>query len=45
MAISITRELAHRLEMNNNRLRAALSEVQRLREEAHEREAGAVPVE
>lgn len=44
MAVSIMRELAHRLEMNNNRLRAALSEVQQLREQQREREPGAMPV-
>jgi CRP/FNR family cyclic AMP-dependent transcriptional regulator len=32
MAVSIMRELAHRLELNNNQLRDALSEVKRLRE-------------
>lgn len=32
MAVSIMRELAHRLELTNNRLRTALSEVERLRE-------------
>jgi CRP/FNR family transcriptional regulator, cyclic AMP receptor protein len=32
MAVSIMRELAHRLEMTNNQLRNALSEVRRLRE-------------
>ncbi|HEV8032708.1 MAG TPA: cyclic nucleotide-binding domain-containing protein [Stellaceae bacterium] len=32
MAVSIMRELAHRLELNNNQLRTALSELQRLRE-------------
>ena len=32
MAVSIMRELAHRLELTNNQLRTALSEVQRLRE-------------
>jgi CRP-like cAMP-binding protein len=31
MAVSIMRELAHRLEMTNNQLRTALTEVQRLR--------------
>jgi CRP/FNR family transcriptional regulator, cyclic AMP receptor protein len=34
MAVSIMRELAHRLELNNNQLRTALSELQRLRETA-----------
>jgi len=32
MAVSIMRELAHRLELTNNQLRSALSEVRRLRE-------------
>jgi CRP-like cAMP-binding protein len=32
MAVSIMRELAHRLEMTNNQLRGALSEVRQLRE-------------
>jgi CRP-like cAMP-binding protein len=32
MAVSIMRELAHRLELTNNRLQTALSEVERLRE-------------
>src|SRR5580693_5291200 len=32
MAVSIMRELAHRLDMNNHLLRDALSEVRRLRE-------------
>jgi len=34
MAVSIMRELAHRLEMTNNQLRNALSEVRQLREGA-----------
>jgi CRP-like cAMP-binding protein len=34
MAVSIMRELAHRLELTNNQLRGALSEVQRLRDKA-----------
>ena len=34
MAVSIMRELAHRLEMTNNQLRTALTEVQRLRQDA-----------
>jgi len=34
MAVSIMRELAHRLELTNNQLRNALSEVRRLREGA-----------
>jgi hypothetical protein len=33
MAISIMRELAHRLELTNQQLRAALSELRELREE------------
>ena len=40
MAISIMRELAHRLEMNNHQLQRALSELQRLRQDA-----GAAPAE
>jgi CRP-like cAMP-binding protein len=32
IAVSIMRELAHRLELTNNQLRSALSEVRRLRE-------------
>ncbi len=42
MAISIMRELAHRLELTNNQLRNAISEVQRLR--AAEHHADAAPV-
>ncbi len=34
MAVSIMQELAHRVESTNNQLRAALSEVQKLRERA-----------
>jgi regulator of replication initiation timing len=34
MAVSIMRELAHRLELTNNQLRNALSEVRQLREAA-----------
>jgi CRP-like cAMP-binding protein len=45
MAVSIMRELAHRLELNNNQLRAALSEVRRLREAQPHAEAGASPAE
>jgi CRP/FNR family transcriptional regulator, cyclic AMP receptor protein len=41
MAISIMRELAHRLEHTNNQLRKAISEVQRLR--AAEQHADAAP--
>jgi CRP/FNR family transcriptional regulator, cyclic AMP receptor protein len=40
MAVSIMRELAHRLELTNNQLRTALTEVQRLRQDA-----GAAPAE
>jgi len=40
MAVSIMRELAHRLELTNNRLLAATTEVQRLRQTA-----GAAPAE
>ena len=50
MAVSIMRELAHRLELTNNQLRNALSEVRRLREGAGpqaavRQEAGASPAE
>ena len=34
MAVSIMRELAHRLELTNNQLRTAMTEVQRLRQTA-----------
>jgi CRP-like cAMP-binding protein len=34
IAVSIMQELAHRLEANNNQLRAALAETKRLRETA-----------
>jgi CRP/FNR family transcriptional regulator, cyclic AMP receptor protein len=40
MAVSIMRELAHRLELTNNQLRTALAETRRLREGA-----GATPAE
>jgi CRP-like cAMP-binding protein len=40
MAVSIMRELAHRLELTNNQLRAARSEVNKLRQSA-----GAAPAE
>ena len=40
MAVSIMRELAHRLDLNNHQLTAALSEIRRLREGA-----GASPAE
>ncbi len=43
MAISIMRELAHRLELTNNQLRDALSEVRTLREGAPHQGAGATP--
>ena len=36
MAVSIMQELAHRVEANNNQLRAALSEVRQLRDQAGE---------
>jgi CRP-like cAMP-binding protein len=45
MAVSIMRELAHRLELNNNQLRTALSEIRRLREGQLHAEAGASPAE
>ena len=50
MAVSIMRELAHRLELTNNQLRNALSEVRRLREGAApqgpvRQEAGTSPAE
>jgi CRP/FNR family transcriptional regulator, cyclic AMP receptor protein len=50
MAVSIMRELAHRLELTNNQLRAALSEVRRLREEPAPQQTsrpgpGATPVQ
>ena len=44
MAVSIMRELAHRLELTNNQLRTALSEVRRLREAAADQHAGPGPV-
>jgi CRP-like cAMP-binding protein len=34
MAVSIMQELAHRVELTNNQLRAALAEIQQLRETA-----------
>jgi CRP/FNR family transcriptional regulator, cyclic AMP receptor protein len=40
MAVSIMRELAHRLELTNNQLRTALAETRRLRDSA-----GAAPAE
>jgi CRP-like cAMP-binding protein len=45
MSVSIMRELAHRLELTNNQLRTALSEVRLLREGPVHREAGATPAE
>jgi CRP/FNR family transcriptional regulator, cyclic AMP receptor protein len=42
MAVSIMRELAHRLELTNNQLRTALAETRRLRDSA---EAGMTPAE
>ena len=45
MAVSIMRELAHRLELTNNQLRTALSEVRRLREDSVHQESGATPAE
>jgi CRP/FNR family cyclic AMP-dependent transcriptional regulator len=46
MAVSIMRELAHRLDLNNRQLTAALSEVRQLREHLQQREgAGASPAE
>jgi CRP-like cAMP-binding protein len=43
MAVSIMRELAHRLELTNNQLRSALSEVRRLKESEADHPAGAAP--
>jgi len=45
MSVSIMRELAHRLELTNNQLRTALSDVQHLREGRVHHEAGATPAE
>lgn len=45
MAVSIMRELAHRLELTNNQLRGALSEVRRLREDEMRRESHTTPAE
>ncbi len=45
MAVCIMRELAHRLELTNNQLRTALSEVRRLREDPVNQEPGAAPAE
>jgi CRP-like cAMP-binding protein len=44
MAISIMRELAHRLELTNNQLRNAISEVQRLRSAGAEHHSDIAPV-
>ena len=43
MAVSIMRELAHRLELTNNQLRTALSEVRRLKESEAGRGSDAAP--
>ena len=43
MSVSIMRELAHRLELTNNQLRTALSEVRLLREGSVHHEAGTTP--
>ena len=45
MALSIMRELAHRLELNNGQLSKALTEVRRLREDAHHPGSHATPAE
>jgi CRP-like cAMP-binding protein len=45
MSVSIMRELAHRLELTNNQLRTALSEVRVLREAPVRQESGATPAE
>lgn len=45
MAVSIMRELAHRLDLTNNQLRGALSEVQRLREHPLHEGTAATPAE
>jgi CRP/FNR family transcriptional regulator, cyclic AMP receptor protein len=45
MSVSIMRELAHRLELTNNQLRTALSEVRLLKESRVHQEAGAMPAE
>jgi CRP/FNR family cyclic AMP-dependent transcriptional regulator len=45
MAVSIMRELAHRLELTNNQLRTALSEVRQLREDGGGPRTGAPPAE
>jgi CRP/FNR family transcriptional regulator, cyclic AMP receptor protein len=44
MAISIMRELAHRLDLTNNQLRNAVTEVQRLRSAGTEHHADTAPV-
>lgn len=45
MAVSIMRELAHRLELTNNQLRTALSEVRQLREGSVHQGSGPTPAE
>ena len=45
MAVSIMRELAHRLELTNNQLRTALAETRRLREGAGAQKTEAAPAE
>jgi CRP-like cAMP-binding protein len=45
MAISIMRELAHRLDLNNQQLSSALTEVRRLREATHRPGPHASPAE
>ena len=45
MSVSIMRELAHRLELTNNQLRTALSEVRRLRDSAVHQGSEATPAE
>jgi len=45
MAVSIMRELAHRLELNNRQLSTALTEVRRLREGADHQGSHATPAE
>jgi CRP/FNR family cyclic AMP-dependent transcriptional regulator len=45
MAVSIMRELAHRLDLNNHQLTAALSEVQQLREHLRHQDPGTSPAE
>lgn len=45
MSVSIMRELAHRLELTNNQLQRALSEVQRLRQGQNQGHGAAAPAE